>query len=73
LPPDIPVVIGAGRPQAAYEVLEKARTSSGGSLQLTVQIPDWAADTSRLAIVVAAESGDWTIRSEPIQVTGSKP
>ncbi len=73
LPPDAPVAIGAGRPQAAYEVLQSARASSNGTVQVTVQVPDWAADATRLAIVVAAESGAWTIRSQPIQVTGSKP
>lgn len=73
LPPDTPVVIGAGRPQAAYEVLKNARTSSDGSLQVSVRMPDWAADTPRLAVVVAAENGDWTIRSQPIRVTGAKP
>ncbi|WP_414476032.1 LysM peptidoglycan-binding domain-containing protein [Microvirga sp. M2] len=73
LPPDTPVVIGASRPQAAYEVLQNARTSSDGSLQMIIRIPDWAADTPRLAIVVAAENGDWSIRSQPIRVTGSKP
>lgn len=73
LPPDAPVAIGAGRPQAAYEVLQSARASSNGTVQVTVRVPEWAADATRLAIVVAAESGDWTIRSQPIQVTGSKP
>jgi hypothetical protein len=73
LPPDTAVVIGTGHPQAAYEVLQKARTSSDGTVQMDVRVPDWAADTPRLAVVVAAEGGDWTIRSQPIRVTGSKP
>lgn len=73
LPADTPVVIGAGRPQAAYEVLQNARTSSNGTLQVAVRVPDWAADATRLTIVVAAEGGDWTIRSQPIRLTGAKP
>jgi LysM repeat protein len=73
LPPDAPVVIGVGRPQAAYEVLQNARTSSDGTLQMDVRVPDWAADPTRLAVVVAAESGDWTLQSQLIRVTGSRP
>lgn len=72
LPPDTPVVIGIGRPQAAYEVVEQSRTGSDGGLRMDVRIPDWAADMDRLSIAVAAENGAWTIRSQPVRVTGTK-
>jgi LysM repeat protein len=72
LPPNVPVVIGAGRRQAAYEIIERARTSSDGTLRMNVRVPEWAADVRQLAVVVAAENSDWSIRSEPITVTGSK-
>ncbi|WP_425487069.1 hypothetical protein [Microvirga makkahensis] len=72
LPSDTPVVIGAGRRQAAYEIIERARTSSDGTLRMNVRVPDWAANMRQLAVVVAAENSEWSIRSEPITVTGSK-
>jgi hypothetical protein len=71
LPPNTPVIIGAGRPQAAYEVIDQARTGSDGTLQTSIWIPDWAMD-NRLAVVVAAQNDEWRIRSKPIDVTGAK-
>ena len=72
LPSDAPVAIGAGRRQAAYEIIERARTASDGTLRMSVRVPDWAADMRQVAIVVAAENGEWSVRSEPITVAGSK-
>jgi hypothetical protein len=72
LPRDTAVVIGAGRPQSAYQVIERAKTGPDGTLRASVRIPDWAGEADRFVIVVAAESSEWTLRSEPIQVTGTR-
>lgn len=72
LPRETPVVLGAGRPQAAYEVIERARTGPEGTLQTSVRIPDWAEAGDRLVIVVAGEDRNWTVRSAPVRITGSK-
>ena len=72
LPRDTNVVIGAGRPQAAYQVIERAKTGSDGTLRTSLRIPDWAGEADRLVIVVAAEDSEWTLRSQPIRVTGTR-
>jgi murein DD-endopeptidase MepM/ murein hydrolase activator NlpD len=72
LPRDTNVVVGAGRPQAAYQVIERAKTGSDGTLRTSVRIPDWAGEADRLVIVVAAENSDWILRSQPIRVTGTR-
>ncbi|MBD2750847.1 LysM peptidoglycan-binding domain-containing protein [Microvirga sp. BT688] len=72
LPADAAVVIGGGASRAAYEVLDRARTSANGTLQATVRIPDWAGDRERFVLTVAAPDGSWRVRSAPFQVTGTK-
>jgi hypothetical protein len=72
LPSDTTVIVGAGRPQAAFEIVERARTSADGTLQVSIRIPDWAAEARHLTIVVAAEDDSWRIRSQPITVMGAK-
>jgi len=72
LPPDTPVVIGAGQRQAAYEIIERTRTGPDGTLHMNVRVPDWAMTMNQMVLVVAAENGEWKVRSEPIKVTGSK-
>jgi hypothetical protein len=72
LPGDTQVVLGAGRPQAAYQVLERARTAADGTLRAAVRIPEWAADAQRVVIVVAGEKGGWKVRSEPVTVIATK-
>jgi LysM repeat protein len=72
LPGDTQVVLGAGRPQAAYEVLERARTAADGTLRASVRIPEWAADAKRVVVVVAGEQGGWKVRSEPVAVSATK-
>lgn len=73
LPADTPVVIGAGKRQAAYEIIERTRTGSDGTLRMNMRVPDWVTGMRQLAVVVAAENDDWNIRSEPVTVTGSQP
>ena len=73
LPDNVPVVIGAGPPRAAYDVLTRARTSADGTLQATVEVPSWAGEHRRLVFVVASDERGWTARSVPFEVTGGKP
>lgn len=72
LPPDTPIALGIGRPQAAYEIVEQVRTKADGTLERNVPIPDWAARMSRITVVVAAENGEWSIRSQPVRLEGQK-
>jgi len=72
LPANTAVVIGGGGPRAAYEVLDQARTTAEGTLHATIRIPDWAIDHERFIMTVAAEAGDWKVRSAPFQISGTK-
>ena len=72
LPTDAAVVNGGGVPRAAYEVLDRARTTADGTLQATVRIPEWAGDRERLVLTVAAPDGSWKVRSAPFQVIGTR-
>jgi LysM repeat protein len=72
LPQNAQVVLGAGAPQAAYDVVQTARTGSDGTLRAAVRVPDWAGDMRRVVLVVAAEDGSWSVRSGPVQVTGTR-
>jgi LysM repeat protein len=73
LPPNATVAIGAGRPRSAFEVLERARTSADGTLQVSVRAPDWASDANRYVFVVTNPERGLTARSAPFQVTGRGP
>ena len=68
LPKDAAVVVGAGAPRQAYEVLEQARTSPDGTLQATVRVPDWA-QAGRLTFVIAGPGGEWAVRTRTFDVT----
>jgi LysM repeat protein len=72
LPRNAPVVIGAGPPRQAYDVLDRARTRADGTLQATVQVPEWADAGKPLVFVIAGADGDWTTRSPLFQVSGTK-
>ena len=52
LPKDTAVVVGAGPPGAAYRVLEAARTSAEGTLDLNVEVPEGLAPGSSVVFVV---------------------
>lgn len=71
LPADTPVVIGAGAPRSAYEVLDRARTSGDGTLLATVHAPAWAGGAGQLVFVVASPERGLKVRSGPFEVTGS--
>ena len=66
LPPDAAVVIGAGAPGQAYEVLDRARTSVDGTLQATVRVPEGADGSDRLVFTVAGDG--WKARSPAFAV-----
>jgi hypothetical protein len=71
LPQNVQVVLGVGAPQAAYDVIQTARTGADGTLRAAIRVPDWAGDLKRMVLVVAAEDGSWSVRSEPL-VTGTR-
>jgi LysM repeat protein len=72
LPKNAAVVIGAGPPRQAYDVLDRARTTVDGTLQATVLVPEWADIGKPLVFVIAATDGEWTARSPVFQVAGTK-
>jgi uncharacterized membrane protein YtjA (UPF0391 family)/LysM repeat protein len=72
LPANASVVIGAGPPRAAYEVLDYARTTADGTLRVTVRVPDWADPSQAMMSVVAAANDAWTVRSPRFDVTASR-
>lgn len=72
LPPNAPVVIGAGLPRQAYDTLDHARTSPDGTLQATVQVPESASGEKRLVFVVAGAQGEWTVHAPVFEVTGTR-
>ena len=63
LPSDKAVFVALGGPSSAFEVVERARTSASGSLDVTVTPPAWARDGQRLVAVVGADEAGWTMRS----------
>jgi hypothetical protein len=71
LPKEVPVRIGLGGLQSAYEVVDRARTEADGSLRVTIPVPDWAGDKDRIVFVVAGENDDWKVRTAPFRVTGT--
>jgi hypothetical protein len=72
LPENTQVSVGAGAPQGAYDVVQTARTDAAGTLKLAVRMPDWVAELRSVVVLVAAQDGSWSIRSEPVRVTGAK-
>jgi LysM repeat protein len=70
LPPNAPVTIAGGPPRSAHEILDRARTSSDGTLQATVRVPEWAGDHRRFVFVVANADGTLRARSQAFEVAG---
>ena len=73
LPPNAPVTIGGGAPRTAYEILDRARTSSDGTLQATVRVPEWAAENGRFVFVIASADGTFRARSPAFEIAGVRP
>jgi len=68
LPANAAVVLGAGRPGQSYTVLEHAKASADGTITTKLSVPAWATTEKDLVFVVAADDGDWTIRSAKFDV-----
>ncbi|WOK19753.1 LysM peptidoglycan-binding domain-containing protein [Rhodopseudomonas sp. BAL398] len=68
LPAKAAVVIGAGRPGQSYTVLDHAKASEDGTINAKLAVPTWASAKQDLVFVVAADDGDWTIRSAKFDV-----
>ena len=58
--------IGAGPPDGGYRALDRATTTAAGRIELTLTIPQWAANEERLIFVV--ETDRVRITSEPIDI-----
>ena len=69
LPKDAAVVVGAGAPGRAFEVLDRARTGPDGTLRATVRVPAWVESGKPLVFTVAEANGGWNVRASPFDVT----
>lgn len=63
LPSAQPVEIAGGAPASEYRIIESARTSAEGTLQVTVQLPSWADPQSDFMFVIAVPDSDLAVRS----------
>jgi murein DD-endopeptidase MepM/ murein hydrolase activator NlpD len=72
MPPNTPVTIAGGGPHAAYEVLDRTQTSTDGTLQATLQVPDWAGTEKRFVFIIIGTDPNWKARSSPFEITGTK-
>jgi LysM repeat protein len=76
LPADQRLEIGGGPPESDYAVLEQARTSRDGTLQVTVQVPKDADPKRDFIFVVAAPTLNVAARSasfDVVETTGAAP
>jgi hypothetical protein len=65
-------MIAGGAPRAAHEVLDRARTTTDGTLQAIIQVPDWAGTEKRFVFVIIGTDPDWKARSSPFEITGTR-
>ena len=75
LPPNQGVEIAGGAPDGDYQIIEPARTSTEGTLQVTVQLPAWADPQRDFIFVIASPNIDVAARSatfDVLEITGSK-
>jgi hypothetical protein len=76
LPPNQRLEIGGGPPDGDYDVLDQARTSQDGTLQVTVQLPAGADPKRDFIFVVAAPALNVAARSatfDVVETTGATP
>lgn len=74
LPANQPVEIAGGAPDGDYQVLETARTSSEGTLQVTVQLPKGADPKRDFIFVIASPELNIAARSatfDVVEATGA--
>jgi hypothetical protein len=62
------VAIGGGTPHSAYQVLDQARSTDSGTLQATVQVPDWADTADRFVLVIVDSDGKTRVRSSAFRI-----
>ena len=68
LPPAQRVTIAGGIPEGDYEILDSARTTADGTLQVTVEVPQWADPQRDFIFVVALPEHNIAARSEQFDV-----
>lgn len=68
LPPNQRVEIAGGARASEYQIMESARTSAEGTLQVTVQLPHWADPHSDFIFVIAIPASDLALRSAAFDV-----
>jgi hypothetical protein len=69
LPPNQRVEIAGGAPEDDYEIIETARTSTEGTLQVTVELPMRADPQRDFIFVIASPTIDVALRSARFDVT----
>ena len=69
-PADVEVVVGAGPPQSEYEVLQRVRTTSRGEVNVSVNVPQYAAGRRALVFVVATPDNQTKVVSDRVMITG---
>jgi hypothetical protein len=72
LPASHRVEIAGGAPETNYEILESARTSAEGTLQVTVELPQWADEERDFIFVIAAPELNLAARSATFDVVKSR-
>jgi hypothetical protein len=65
------VSIAGGRAGSDYKLLAEAQTSAAGTLQLTLNVPDWADPGKDFIFVVASPEHDVAVRSPRFSVVGT--
>jgi LysM repeat protein len=68
LPAYRPVDIAGGPPTGDYQIIESARTSADGTLQVTVQLPSWADPQRDFIFVIAIPESSLAVRSAKFDV-----
>ena len=68
LPVNTKLQIGIGAPGSAYEVIGEATTSGTGTLDATVDIPDWVSTSPQAVFVATEPDGPVVARSDRLQL-----
>jgi hypothetical protein len=67
-PPNISLNIGIGRVNSEYDVIASARTDQNGSLEESINIPDFVTPQDQWVIVAAAVNQDVGVVSSPFDI-----
>src|SRR5690606_34522891 len=71
LPAAAEVTIGAGPPQAEYDIVARGKTNEAGTLSQEVTLPQELAGIPELVFVVETANGRTTLRSEPFRTVAA--